>query len=438
MAHSLLMRFLRPNVVLRPGQRFIQTSSVRCNENVTPPISTTKQEEFLREYRIRSTLERLIHHYSSKPLPQFSLDHLYKQSTSLDKEFLLQNAQDTVTNLLIFNARRLQSFRTLPYLVVLNPSISEAYNMYLQSMSLLIGASYNLPTTLEENERFCQDVVTQFIEIHADTLPGLSKGFSEVLPLLSTIGIEKFLGAHLTERIRMRLVAHQHNSLTASLSNETEYVPGGRYNGVIKQLNIEGLIKRNADMVNDITLMKYDQSVNVSIDTNFHPTSFWSKQNDTSSKKSTKIPSSEVVFPYIDYHLEYILRELFKNSFRAHIENNVTDPVQVTISVSESPSYMELRIRDKGKGIPKSAINHMFDYSFSTYESGEGEAYKTLNVPPGLGGNTVAGMGYGLPLSKNYIEVFNETQGGGRCKGSLSIQTYPDWGTDVYLKAVGV
>ncbi|KAM9915164.1 hypothetical protein OXX59_010629, partial [Metschnikowia pulcherrima] len=46
----------------------------------------------------------------------------------------------------------------------------------------------------------------------------------------------------------------------------------------------------------------------------------------------------------------------------------------------------------KGKGIPPNALQHMFDYSFTTYESNEGESFKTLNVPPGLGGNTVAGM----------------------------------------------
>lgn len=58
------------------------------------------------------------------------------------------------------------------------------------------------------------------------------------------------------------------------------------------------------------------------------------------------------------------------------------------------------------------------------------------------GGNVVAGMGYGLPLLKNYVEIFNSTipEKDGKLpttKGLLTIQSYYGWGTDVYLKTVG-
>lgn len=54
----------------------------------------------------------------------------------------------------------------------------------------------------------------------------------------------------------------------------------------------------------------------------------------------------------------------------------------------------------------------------------------------------VAGMGYGLPLLKNYVEIFNSTipEKDGKLptsKGLLTIQSYYGWGTDVYLKTVG-
>ena len=99
---------------------------------------------------------------------------------------------------------------------------------------------------------------------------------------------------------------------------------------------------------------------------------------------------------------------------------------------------MEIRIRDKGKGIPPRTLKHIFDYSFTTYESNEGESFKTLNVPPEHlgGGHSVAGMGFGLPMAKQYIEVFNEAVGDST-KGLLTVQTYPRWGTDVYVKTVG-
>lgn len=399
-----------------------------------------QQQTFLQEYKIRSSLERLIYHYANQPLSKFSMLALYEQSRKLNNTVILQVARETVELLLVYNAKRLRRFRNLPYLVMLNPSILELYNLYLQTMSVLLSASLNTPTTLAENDRFTEDVVAKFIEIHADALTTLSKGFSEVLHLITVEQVKAFLDEHLMERISMRLIAHQHIQLTESLRSP-DFVKGGNYNGVIKQLDIREVVRKNAELVNDICLMKYDQSVPVTIDTNLHPPSFRNLREAPLVLLDSK--NGPIIFPYIEYHLDYIFQELFKNSFRAHIENNVLDPVQITVSTSDSPSFMELRIRDKGKGIPPSVLKHAFDYSFSTYDSGEGDSYKTLNVPPGEGGNTVAGMGYGLPLLKAYIELFNDTLGhdpedeSSNIKGLLSVQTYNGWGTDVYLKTVG-
>lgn len=401
--------------------------------------SELQQKEFLKEYKIRSSLERLIYHYSLLPLARFSLNGLYRQSRRLSEPFILQNARDTVESLLAYNARRLREFRNLPYLVMLNPLISESYSIYLNSMSLLLNASLNPPTTVEENWRFKQQVLDEFIDLHADTLPSLSKGFNEVLNLMTVPQIKQFLDAHLKERISMRLIAHQHIELSNSLRDLAGYARGGDYNGVIKNLNILDIIRKNADLVNDICLMKYDQSVPIVIDTNLYAPSYWSRKDPPLNH--TEPAGGDVHFPYIAYHLDYILTEVFKNSFRAHIENGVPDPVHITISTSASPSYLELRVRDKGKGIDPHTLRHVFDYSFSTYESNEGDSYKTLNVPPGLGANTVAGMGYGLPLLKNYVEIFNDTyedpDGEPAVKGLLTVQSYFGWGTDVYLKTIG-
>lgn len=434
----------------KPATRLIQLSRGISWHSTTRLYSQSggdQQETFLQEYKIRSSLERLIYHYASQPLAKFSILALYDQSRKLDNSTILQFARNTAEQLLAYNARRLRRFRNLPYLVMLNPSISQLYSMYLKSMSLLLTASLNPPSTVEENERFTQEVVNNFIEIHADTLPILSKGFAEVIHLVSTNTIKTFLDEHLKERISMRLIAHQHILLTDSLASNL-YVKGGKFNGVVKELDIRSVIQRNADLVNDICLMKYDQLMAVTIDTNLYPPNFWNLRDAPPSLLKLKNETDPIIFPYIEFHLDYILMELFKNSFRAHIENHVPEPVQVTISTCDKPSYLEMRIRDKGKGIPPNVVKHMFDYSFTTYESGEGESFKTLNVPPGEAANTVAGMGYGLPLLRNYIEIFNDTldeEVAGHLeegevtptKGLLTVQSYYGWGTDVYLKTVG-
>ncbi|KAI5783179.1 pyruvate dehydrogenase kinase [Peziza echinospora] len=177
------------------------------------------------------------------------------------------------------------------------------------------------------------------------------------------------------------------------------------------------------------------------------------------------------VFPYIPVHLEYIITELLKNAFRATIENPSSSagakfedtptpgaadydadtggdpslpPVTVTLAVT-SPTdagdkVLSIRIRDRGGGISPEAVEHIWKYSFSTFGdanggAGDEEEQNPMNmnmgmdlsvdgVAAGAGGGSIAGLGYGLPLSRAYAEYFG---------GSLSLQSCFGWGTDVYL-----
>ncbi|ANB15086.1 protein kinase PKP1 [Sugiyamaella lignohabitans] len=81
-----------------------------------------------------------------------------------------------------------------------------------------------------------------------------------------------------------------------------------------------------------------------------------------------------------------------------------------------------VRIRDRGGGIPPELQASVMDFAYSTYEENEGTGFATLNSPPG--GSSIAGLGYGLPLSKAYAEFFG---------GRLQIQSYHGWGTDIYV-----
>jgi signal transduction histidine kinase len=370
--------------------------------------SSSSEEQYLDEYKIRSLLEVPIEYYSTKKIPKLSIHALFKQSETLSSANIKDNAMVCLERLLIFTAVSLKKFRNLPYLVVLNPAISESYNMYLKSMSLLLTATANLPTNLQENKEFTDRFINQFLELHIDSLPSLSKGFNEVSHLLPESKVKLFLNHHLEERIIMRLVAHQHSQLSETLCNPAKFVPGSKYNGTVQPLDITSIVKKNADMVNHIFFLKYDQTVPITIECD-----------------------SDVVFPYVEYHLDYILSELFKNSFRSHVENHIRKPVHITIV--NTGETLQMRIRDYGLGIPDTVMKHIFDYSFTTFDDEEGDSYKTLNAPPGEAANVVAGMGYGLPLLQNYVQCFNSTTTT-QDKGLLSLQTYPGLGTDIYLK----
>lgn len=88
-------------------------------------------------------------------------------------------------------------------------------------------------------------------------------------------------------------------------------------------------------------------------------------------------------------HLEYILTEILKNSYRATVErrqpphrsssssaspsrtgDSNNDPLApVLLTISPSIDYLSLRIRDQGGGIPPSNVPHVFSYAFTTARS---------------------------------------------------------------------
>lgn len=157
---------------------------------------------------------------------------------------------------------------------------------------------------------------------------------------------------------------------------------------------------------------------------------------------------------YVPVHLEYIITEILKNSFRATVENHhkrngsSTDvdlpPVVITVSPGESqgttnPPFLSLRIRDQGGGVPRQNMRRIFSYAFTTAEAtlpddggGEGGPYAAQyiggsasvggegesnlfaqitqkGIQTGLG--TFYGLGYGLPMSGLYARYDEHPSG---------------------------
>jgi len=87
---------------------------------------------------------------------------------------------------------------------------------------------------------------------------------------------------------------------------------------------------------------------------------------------------------YVPVHLEYILTELLKNSYRAAVEHhrttassssNVT-PIRITLvpPMNESPlseRFFTIRIRDHGGGVSADNLDRVFSYAFTTAGRGD-------------------------------------------------------------------
>ncbi|KAJ5584365.1 uncharacterized protein N7459_004165, partial [Penicillium hispanicum] len=381
----------------------------------------------------------------------------------LSKEALLASANFTLSLLPARLASRIQSLRNLPFIVVSNPHVSKIYNNYVHSLSTLLPYQHRQITTLEEENQF-GDVLADLVQTHTNTIPVLARGFLECRKYVNSDDVTRFLDTHLRARIGTRLIAEQHLALHFA-SQPVNDAPTGsddrvsskssipsNYIGVIDTaLQPARIIRLCEDFVGEICELKY--GVRPRLEIGGEP---------------------DALFAHVPVHVEYIITELLKNAFRATIESgNEREPIEVTIAaapdvpgnerpaqedsdagfqfdarddaavMNEAIGYSKpssqsitIRIRDRGGGIPPEVLPHIWSYSFTTFSdmdlhNSENGNLDALNTISASGGHlsSIAGLGYGLPLSRAYAEYFG---------GSIAVQSLWGWGTDVYLTLQGV
>lgn len=362
--------------------------------------------EFDKHYKIRSNIELLIQDYAKKPIPPLTFQYLtdYQPPLSKNEEYML--TIKTINLLLSYTCRRLNAIQQLPYVAVVNPSIEKSYSLYLKTLESLLSIEF--PYALHNRDAI-HGLLIEFLDDHQDTVETLSRGLEEIMDYIPRELIFDFLDHHLRDRIAMKILVTHHLSLA-------NYDPEKHKNtiGTIhKDFPIADIVKRVSEFVSDLCFVKYDHVV-----------------------APVKIVSgADVTFPCIPTILEYVLTEILKNSYRAHIENStesrnlIDKPVEINIVKNQNyDEELEIRIRDFGGGIPPKVEEHIFEYSYTTVVANKKETGSSAYVIPGEDINIVSGMGFGLPLCKAYVEMFD---------GTLEIQSLWGWGTDVYIKLKG-
>jgi pyruvate dehydrogenase kinase 2/3/4 len=140
----------------------------------------------------------------------------------------------------------------------------------------------------------------------------------------------------------------------------------------------------------------------------------------------------DLTFPYIPTHLHYILLELLKNAMRATMdkhghEDDVPD-VMVIIADGTENEDVVIKVSDEGGGIRRSQIQKIWSYLFTTVDPSKQDAFfSSSDHSPD---SPLAGLGYGLPISRSYATYFG---------GDLDIMSMEGFGTDafVFLRRLG-
>lgn len=404
----------------------------------------------------------------------------------LSDEALLSSANFTLSLLPARLASRIQALRNLPFIVVSNPHVSKIYGNYLHSLSTLLPYQQRKITTLEEEKQFA-DVLADLVHTHSNTIPILARGFLECRRYIDPVEVTRFLDTHLRARIGTRLIAEQHLAFHVASQPAGEQEGGegkGKSNGVSKErvpANYIGvidstmqpaqIIKYCEDFVGEICELKYGTRPEVVIggqaDASFayvpvHVEYIITEllknafraviENGTDSEpiEVTIAPAPDVPGTHMHHGLEKHATPTTAHRRNAPNGDNTdvgfhVDTVVGTADANESVRHsnpssqsITIRIRDRGGGIPPDVLPNIWSYSFTTFsdydingsgtENGNVDALNTISASSGHLGS-IAGLGYGLPLSRAYAEYFG---------GSIAIQSLWGWGTDVYLTLQGV
>ncbi|KAK4213787.1 branched-chain alpha-ketoacid dehydrogenase [Rhypophila decipiens] len=410
-----------------------------------------RDAEHGRRHARRSEAEDQVPMLAKQPLHSLSLADLVKHGRPpLSAEALLSSARFTLSLLPIRLAHRIQALRNLPYIVVSNKNISKIYNNYQHSLSTLLPWQGRTISNLEDEIRFTE-VLAELVQTHTDTIPILARGFLECRKYISATEVTRFLDEHLRARIGTRLVAEQHIAL--HFSSQPHFDPGASptpcpehpsYIGVIDTaLRPASVVDSCGGFVADICELNYGVRPEWVID-----------------------GEADTTFAFVPMHLEYIVTELLKNAFRATVENHMNrEPIVITIAaeppdmrphashiglslptetrgafggdaiapLDDNAPGVTIRIRDRGGGISPEVLPHIWGYSFTTFSEADevlgGDDALSVISNASNGNSSIAGLGYGLPLSRAYAEYFG---------GGIGVQSLHGWGTDVYLKLKGV
>lgn len=125
---------------------------------------------------------------------------------------------------------------------------------------------------------------------------------------------------------------------------------------------------------------------------------------------------------------DYILLELLKNCMRATVDWHGVDgdfpAIKVIIADGNENEDVVIKVSDEGGGIPRSNMKKIWSYLFTTADPAIQEGMVALNqdVDHGID-SPLAGLGYGLPISRSYCRYFG---------GDLSIMSMEGHGTGMY------
>lgn len=301
-------------------------------------------------------------------------------------------------------ANIMKEIALLPDSLLRTPSVGLVSNWYGKSFEEVLEFERADPT--EENlKRFCSTLV-HIRDRHADTVQTMAAGIIEMKEAQNVesgmeTSIQYFLDRFYMSRISIRMLINQHTILFGELPQQTMHQ---KHVGCIEVDCDPASVVRDAyENARWLCDQYYLGAPEIEI----------SEHNQMEKNQPIRIV-------YVPSHLYHMLFELFKNSMRAvmetHQDSDSIPPIKVRIVKGKEDICV--KISDHGGGIPRSQVDQLFKYMYSTAPHPSKSDMHTVPL---------AGFGYGLPISRLYARYFH---------GDISLISCEGFGTDavIYLK----
>lgn len=374
---------LLPSVALRICSRSSKSPQFRVSK-VAENFSKTLIDE--------------VHKWGSMKQNGVTLRYMMEFGSKPTDRNLLISAQFLHKELPIRIARRAIELESLPYGLSLKPAVLKVHDWYVDSFRDL----RSFPCIKDNKDELEFTQMIKMIKVrHNNVVPmmamgvqQLKKGMDPKIVYEDLVEIHQFLDRFYMSRIGIRMLIGQHVAL------HDPNPPPDRIGYIHTKMSPVEVARNASEDARSICMRHYGSAPEIDIygDPNF-------------------------TFPYVPSHLHLMVFELVKNSLRAVQERFMdTDSVAppIRIIVADGIEDVTIKVSDEGGGIPRSGLPKIFTYLYSTAENPLDE-----NTDLGTGENvTMAGYGYGLPISRLYARYFG---------GDLQIISMEGYGTDAYL-----
>ncbi|XP_012142777.1 pyruvate dehydrogenase kinase isoform X1 [Megachile rotundata] len=301
-------------------------------------------------------------------------------------------------------ANIMKEIHLLPDNLLKTPSVGIINNLYATSFEDIMQFE-----KVEVNEttldKFCQTLV-KIRNRHKDIVETMAQGVLELkesydVDAQTEHNIQYFLDRFLMSRISIRMLINQHTLLFGSeLNGHSTHV-----GSIDPSCDIISVVKDAYEKARLLCDQYYLACPELIV-----------KQHNEQDR------CSQIRIVYVPSHLFHMLFELFKNSMRAVMEqtNSSYEYPPIEVIVSRGKEDICVKMSDRGGGIPRSQMDHLFKYMYSTAPRPSKSDDHTVPL---------AGYGYGLPVSRLYARYFH---------GDLVLQSCDGYGTDaiIYLKAL--